>query len=164
MLGVAMVSRIDKIIGLFCRILSLSYGSFTKETYNFVDFTNHSHPIRKNKRMARTSHVTCEHAGELRVMSLKSMCRAFVYPIAATLYVRTNVWPERVMSHVNMQENCESWPLSRDIGSYEWVLNHESCGLRVYVARLLETKRLSRVDLGSSVIVKQSFVWKLSNM
>ena len=32
--GVATVSRIDKIIGLFCRILSLLWGSFAKETYN----------------------------------------------------------------------------------------------------------------------------------
>jgi len=43
--GVAMVSRIDKIIGLFCRILSLLRGSFAKETYNFIDPTNQSHPI-----------------------------------------------------------------------------------------------------------------------
>ena len=38
-------SRIDKTIGLFCRILSLLQGSFTKETYNFIDPTNQSHPI-----------------------------------------------------------------------------------------------------------------------
>jgi len=30
--GVATVSRIDKIIGIFCRILSLLWGSFAKET------------------------------------------------------------------------------------------------------------------------------------
>jgi len=43
--GVATVSRIDKIIGLFCRILSLLEGSFAKETYNLIDPTNQSHPI-----------------------------------------------------------------------------------------------------------------------
>ena len=43
---VASVSRIDKIIGLFCRILSLLWGSFAKETYNLIDPTNQSHPIR----------------------------------------------------------------------------------------------------------------------
>jgi len=42
---VATVSRIDKIIGLFCRISSLSQGSFAKETYNFIDPTSQSHPI-----------------------------------------------------------------------------------------------------------------------
>jgi len=46
--GVATVSRIDKIIiiiSLFCRILSLLLGSFAKETYDFKEPTNRSHPI-----------------------------------------------------------------------------------------------------------------------
>ena len=43
--GVATVSRIDSIIGLFCRIASLLFGSFANETYNLVDPTNRSHPI-----------------------------------------------------------------------------------------------------------------------
>ena len=33
------------IVGLVCRILSLLHGSFAKETYNFIDPTNQSHPI-----------------------------------------------------------------------------------------------------------------------
>ena len=45
MYGVATVSRIDWIIGLFCRISSLLQGSFAKETYHFIDPTNWSHPI-----------------------------------------------------------------------------------------------------------------------
>jgi len=43
--GVATISRLLKIIGLFCRISSLLQGSFTKETYNFKEPTNRSHPI-----------------------------------------------------------------------------------------------------------------------
>ena len=43
--GVATVSRIDKIIGLFSRIASLLQVSFAKETYYFIDPTNCSHPI-----------------------------------------------------------------------------------------------------------------------
>jgi len=43
--GVATVSRIDKIIGLFCRILSLLQGFFAKVTNNFIDPTDQSHPI-----------------------------------------------------------------------------------------------------------------------
>jgi len=43
--GVATVSRIDKIIRLFCKILSLLKGSFAKETYNLIDPTDRSHPI-----------------------------------------------------------------------------------------------------------------------
>ena len=43
--GVALVSRIDKIIGLFCkRALWKSWYS-TKETYNFINPTDRSHPI-----------------------------------------------------------------------------------------------------------------------
>jgi len=43
--GVVTVSKVDKMIGLFCRILSLLYGSFAKESYNCIDRTNISHPI-----------------------------------------------------------------------------------------------------------------------
>ena len=43
--GVATISRLDKIIVLFCRIASLLWGSFAKETYNLIDPTNISHPI-----------------------------------------------------------------------------------------------------------------------
>jgi len=43
--GVAMISRLLKIIGLFRRISSLLQGSFAKETYNFKEPTNRSHSI-----------------------------------------------------------------------------------------------------------------------
>jgi len=43
--GVASISRLLKIISLFCRISSLLYGSFAKETYNFKEPTSRSHPI-----------------------------------------------------------------------------------------------------------------------
>ena len=38
------MSRVLKIIGLFCRISSLLQGSFAKETYHFKEPTNRSHP------------------------------------------------------------------------------------------------------------------------
>jgi len=41
----ATVSRIDKFIGLFCRISSLLQGSFAKETCNLIDLTNQRHAI-----------------------------------------------------------------------------------------------------------------------
>ena len=34
-----------KLLTLFCRILSLLYGSFAKETFHFKEPTNRSHPI-----------------------------------------------------------------------------------------------------------------------
>ena len=39
------ISRLLNIIGLFCRISSLSWGSFAEETYNFKEPTDRSHPI-----------------------------------------------------------------------------------------------------------------------
>ena len=41
--GVATISRLLKIIGLFCRISPLLQGSFAKETYNFKEPTSRSH-------------------------------------------------------------------------------------------------------------------------
>jgi len=43
--GLATISRLFKIIGLFCRISSLLYGSFAKQTCDFKEPTNRSHPI-----------------------------------------------------------------------------------------------------------------------
>ena len=43
--GVATISRLLKIVGLFCRILSLLQESFAKETYVFKKPTNCSHPM-----------------------------------------------------------------------------------------------------------------------
>jgi len=43
--GVALASRIDKIIGLFCKRALLKRRYSAKETYNFIDPTNCSHPI-----------------------------------------------------------------------------------------------------------------------
>jgi len=39
------VCRLLKMIGLFCRIPSLLYGSFATETYDFKEPTNRSHPV-----------------------------------------------------------------------------------------------------------------------
>jgi len=43
--GVSTISRLLKIICLFCRILSLLQGSFAKGTYYLKERTNRSHPI-----------------------------------------------------------------------------------------------------------------------
>jgi len=43
--GVATNSRLLEIVGLFCKISSLLQGSFAKETYNFEEPTDRSHPI-----------------------------------------------------------------------------------------------------------------------
>jgi len=43
--GVATISRLLKITGLFCRIQSLLQGSFANGTYHFKEPTNRSHPF-----------------------------------------------------------------------------------------------------------------------
>ena len=37
--------RFDKIVGFFCRILSLLWGSFAKETCSLIDPTKQSHSM-----------------------------------------------------------------------------------------------------------------------
>jgi len=58
--GVATISRLLKIIGLFCRISSLLYGSFAKETYIFKEPTNRSHPIVSQVTNADVLCLTCQ--------------------------------------------------------------------------------------------------------
>ena len=48
--GVATISGLLKIIGVFCGISSLLQGSFAKETQNFTEPTNRSHRIFNSKR------------------------------------------------------------------------------------------------------------------
>ena len=43
--GVALASRTDKIIGFFCKRALQKRRYFAKETYNFIDPTDRSHPI-----------------------------------------------------------------------------------------------------------------------
>ena len=45
MYGVASASRIDKIIGLFCKRALSKRRYSAKETYNIIDLTDRSHPI-----------------------------------------------------------------------------------------------------------------------
>jgi len=69
---VATISRLLKIIGLFCTILGLLQGSFAKETYNFKEPTNRSHPI--------SAHHT------------PPCCRAFVRIYRALLQIYKALW------------------------------------------------------------------------
>ena len=55
---VATISRLLKIIGLFCRILSLLQGSSARETNNFKEPTNHSHHIAIASYERRSSSPT----------------------------------------------------------------------------------------------------------
>ena len=55
--GVATISRLLKMTGLFYRILSLLWVSFAKETYHFKEPTNRSHPRTRYYGVATTSRL-----------------------------------------------------------------------------------------------------------
>jgi len=55
---VALVSRIDKIIGLFCKRALQKRRYSAKEAYNFIDPTYHSHPIHLIVRVRYALHIS----------------------------------------------------------------------------------------------------------
>ena len=75
--GVATTSRLLKTVGLFCRISSLLQGSFAKETYNFKEPTNRSHPICIISVECMYSNVCTEFYVYNYVSSVWHACTAF---------------------------------------------------------------------------------------
>jgi len=63
--GLATISRLLQIIGLFCKRARQKRPIFSKETYNFKEPTNHSHPI---------SHLS------LHVQDLRPSSRILYFP------------------------------------------------------------------------------------
>jgi len=63
------ISRLLKITGLFCRISSLSYGSFAKETYHFKEPTNRSCCLRVSHVKKVQANASCHTCSRARVMS-----------------------------------------------------------------------------------------------
>jgi len=97
---VATISRLLKITGLFCRISSLLQGSFAKETYNFKEPTNRSHPIHVERV---TSHI-CMVCIRVSVCVCVQMCVCVCVYVCASaclclrlcVHVSVCVWPFRV--------------------------------------------------------------------
>ena len=87
--GVATVSRIDKITGLFCRISSLLYGSFAKETYNLIDPTNQSH-LLPELRNAATTKSTVNFDLRRTLLGFFPACPRWRIPHAGTTKFTTN--------------------------------------------------------------------------
>jgi len=94
--GGATVSRLLKMIGLFCRISSLLWGSLAKETYHFKEPTNRSHPICATGLMHIQLQVSCRKSNDraLNHFAQKSpiitsnfACayRAYAYTVAGLL-------------------------------------------------------------------------------
>ena len=89
--GVATVSRIDKIIGLFCRMLSLLKGSFAKETYNSIDPTNQSHPIGLT---CSTTQFPCLFSRQVSFVGLICSSLRYIYLLSkqVSIFPHYDVW------------------------------------------------------------------------
>jgi len=136
--GVATVCRIDKVTGLFCRISSLLQGSFAKETYDLIDPTNQSHPIRHithtshirmkwvmshtciqthHTHITHTSHIHHTYIrNETRVTDTSHTHHTYIThtsPIHHTYITHTYEWVARHVIHVHA--SCHT---------YEWVMRH----------------------------------------
>ena len=84
--GVSTMSRLLKIISLFCRIQSLLQDSFAKETYNFEELTNRSHPIAN----VRLVHI-CIH-GYARHANICVYTCIYVYIIYMNVYIESYIY------------------------------------------------------------------------
>ena len=80
--GMATITRLLEIIGLFCRISSLLCGSFAKETYNFKEPTNRSHPIWASRR----------HSGATQQLRQAPPHTFYLYTYNSHVY-RTSTFP-----------------------------------------------------------------------
>ena len=89
----ATISRLLKIIGLSCRISSLSQGSFAKETYNFKDPTNHSHSRATRRQHACNASTVHDQNGLLHSAKEPYLCSDLV-AVAANAELE-NTGPQR---------------------------------------------------------------------
>jgi len=116
--GLATISRLLKIIGLFWRISSLLYGSFAKETYNFKEPTNWSHPIRICMSLHRSSYtcawvMSCVNEAQICCAAAQQMSHVKRHRIGAR--INWLMWMSHVM-YINTHESCHVY-------SYEWVMS-----------------------------------------
>jgi len=72
---VATISRLLKIIGLFCKRALHKRPIFFEETYNFKEPTNHSHPLRLVTR-ERMCNVTLQ---QMRHITHEKLSDLFIY-------------------------------------------------------------------------------------
>jgi len=69
------INRLLTIIGLFCRISSLLWGSFATETYYFKEPTNRSHPIRGPLRLGMPSYGMATISRLLEIQIIGVVCK-----------------------------------------------------------------------------------------
>ena len=119
--GVATISRLLKIMGLFCRIESLLYGSFAKETYSFKEPTNRSNPIHTWLLIRNTTHMCLYRR-------IHIWCDSYICDSNRT-WLDSFIWPnlffgrQHVSSHMTLQI---------------WLFTYDSSHMtQLYVAQLI---------------------------
>jgi len=125
--GVAMVRRLLQNIGLFCRISSLLYGSFAKESYNFKGPTNHSHSIAQTLITSSFSPIWVSRGCDIRWFSVYGFdtrygCdskKLFVRRIQQQ-FVRAYTW----MRHVTLSWTSHVTHTNESCQRYERVMSH----------------------------------------
>ena len=102
---VATISRLLEKKGLFCRISSALLGSFAKETYNFKEPTNCSHPIwvyihgRYVYMAAARSFRNADHTDAHRKTAFPHRARADMTTIHVTRYRHDDHTRHKLYAH-----------------------------------------------------------------
>jgi len=92
---VATISRLLKIIVLSCRILSLLQGSFAKETCNFREPTNRSHPVKASQPL-RILELSCKSFFAKELLSIGLFCGKWPIKIRHPMGLRHHVSASRL--------------------------------------------------------------------
>ena len=107
----ASASRIDKIIGLFCKRALQKRQYSAKETYNLIDLTDRSHPIPMNTLVLKTSVQHMPHSTHKMHIHPCKHARATVQQLPQeVLYTQSLLaWqslPRKPMQRILQSEFC----------------------------------------------------------
>jgi len=94
MYGVATISSLLKIKCRLCRLSSLLWGSFAKQTYNFKEPTNRNHPIAQYlHRMCEGNDFACLTAMRCNYVAALNFCwrRGMYVYVCVYMHVCVNV-------------------------------------------------------------------------
>jgi len=123
--GVATISRLLKIIGLFCRISSLLWGSFANETYKIKKIIL----LRSLLMVATPSDMSDGYSTYTHILFKCVMSHIFYPNVSCHTY---GIW----LCHItHLTYVCRSYPIRMSHGThvpFEWVMAHmypsnESC-------------------------------------